>query len=67
MAPNGNGGVFEAVSLNHEIQKVIKNVEYIQIQGVDNVLGKILDPIFIGISVKKEISAAMKTCIKKDV
>jgi UDP-N-acetylglucosamine/UDP-N-acetylgalactosamine diphosphorylase len=67
LAPNGNGALFEAVSTNNEVKAVIESVEYVQIIGVDNVLNKILDPIYIGFTIKKDLQAAMKSCIKRDV
>lgn len=48
MGPNGNGGFFQAVATNEDVKKVIKNTEYVQVIGVDNIINKILDPVFVG-------------------
>ena len=66
MGPNGNGAVFEAVRHNKKVLNVIENLEYVQVIGVDNVLNKILDPVFIGFTHKHGYEAAMKSCVKID-
>jgi UDP-N-acetylglucosamine/UDP-N-acetylgalactosamine diphosphorylase len=48
MAPNGNGALFEAVLKNEEVQMILKSIDYVQVIGVDNVLNKVLDPVFFG-------------------
>ena len=48
MAPNGNGGVYQAMLDNQSVMDSIQTLEYVQIIGIDNVLIKIADPIFIG-------------------
>ena len=45
LAPNGNGGLLDAIAIDDEIKKYIATVDYMQIIGVDNVLNKILDPV----------------------
>ncbi len=55
LAPNGNGALFEAVATNSEVKAVIEGVEYVQIIGVDNVINKLLDPIYIGFTIKKNL------------
>lgn len=66
MAPNGNGAIFEAVNRNPEVKKVLSEVEYVQVIGVDNVLNKVLDPLYVGFAVDKNLQAAMKSCVKRD-
>lgn len=48
-APNGNGGMYTALN-NKGILKHMKDhgIEYVHLYCVDNVLVKILDPVFIG-------------------
>lgn len=55
MAPNGNGAVFDAVNNNMIVQAIIKSVDYVQIIGVDNVLNRLLDPLFIGFTMKHNL------------
>ena len=33
---------------------------------MDNVLNRILDPVYIGFAVAKGLQAAMKSCVKRD-
>lgn len=67
VAPNGNGALFQAIRNNSDVQKALKGTEYVQITGVDNVINRVLDPHFIGYTVKKEYSASLKACMKKGV
>jgi UDP-N-acetylglucosamine pyrophosphorylase len=55
MAPNGNGAVFAAVDENPKVKKIISEVDYVQVIGVDNVLNRILDPVYIGFAVKNNL------------
>lgn len=45
----------------------MKGVEYVHVTGIDNVLNRVLDPVFIGYAVKNDLHAAMKGCVKKGV
>lgn len=45
---------------------MLQTVDYVQIIGVDNVLNRILDPVYIGFTVAKNLDAAMKSCVKRD-
>lgn len=45
LSPNGNGALFESIASNYVIENHIKNSEYVQVIGVDNVLNKLLDPL----------------------
>lgn len=66
MAPNGNGAVFDAVNKNDQVRQILNEIDYVQVIGVDNVLNKVLDPVYIGFAVDKNLQAAMKSCIKRD-
>ncbi|CRH01656.1 UDP-N-acetylglucosamine pyrophosphorylase, putative [Plasmodium relictum] len=47
--PAGNGDVFRAIYKNGIIEDMVnKNIKYIQIVSIDNVLNKIADPVLIG-------------------
>ena len=65
--PNGNGAVFDALKKDKEIQKALGGIQYVQIIGTDNVLNKVLDPFFIGYAIKRDLDAALKVCIKREV
>ena len=66
LSPNGNGAFFDAVLKHAHIQKALRATEYIQIVGVDNILCKIFDPLYIGMAVKDNLTCAMKAITKKD-
>jgi len=58
-AADGHGGIFEAIRKNGVSYDMrARNIEWIFISGVDNVLVKMVDPLFIGITVSKNAKAA---------
>ena len=64
-AADGHGGVFKAM-IDNGVLKDMKNrgVEWVFIAGVDNCLAKMVDPLLIGISEKKQVLAAGKSLVK---
>ena len=64
-AANGHGGVFEAMRKNGIIYDMKeKGVEYIFISGVDNILAKFVDPLFIGMQADLKQMTASKSIVK---
>ncbi len=65
-ASNGNGNVFEAMK-NHNILKDLEdhNIKWISFGGIDNVLLKNVDPLFIGLTVAKNYQIASKSIFKE--
>jgi len=62
---NGHGGVFESMLEGNIIEDIKqKNIKWIFIGGVDNILVKMVDPIFIGLCVEKKCLAAGKSLVK---
>ena len=52
-ASDGNGGVFKALNTNKIIDELkALNISWVLITGIDNILAKLLDPLFIGMSVE---------------
>jgi len=53
-APNGNGGLFEALEKSGALTHMESNgIQWIHMYCVDNVLIRILDPVFIGYTLRK--------------
>lgn len=45
LSPNGNGGLYDSLESTGVLEKLNKqNIKYIQLMGVDNILGKFGDP-----------------------
>ena len=64
-AADGHGGVFEAMRKNGIIYDMKeKGVEYIFISGVDNILAKFVDPLFIGMQADLKQMTASKSIVK---
>ena len=64
-AADGHGGVFEALYKNHMYEDMKnKNIKMIFISGVDNVLAKLVDPVFIGITIANNKESAGKSVVK---
>lgn len=67
LAADGHGGVFEALSKNGYIEDMKKrNIEWIFISGVDNVLAGLVDPIAVGLSVVNNTLATGKSVVKRN-
>ncbi|MDE7379417.1 MAG: UTP--glucose-1-phosphate uridylyltransferase [Clostridia bacterium] len=65
LTPNGNGGWYFSLRTS-ECGKILKEsgIEWLNVYGVDNVLQKICDPVFIGATLKKGAACAGKV-VKK--
>ncbi|MDR0978683.1 MAG: UTP--glucose-1-phosphate uridylyltransferase [Lachnospiraceae bacterium] len=65
LASDGHGGIFEAMFKNNVLKDMqSKNIEWIFISGVDNILAKLVDPSFIGICIKNGSLAGGKSVVK---
>ena len=65
LAPDGHGGVFESMVNNGVIyQMKQQGIERVLITGVDNVLAKLVDPVFLGLQIKQNAIAASKSVVK---
>ncbi|MCL2859833.1 MAG: UTP--glucose-1-phosphate uridylyltransferase [Oscillospiraceae bacterium] len=64
-APNGDGGIFNALHKFNVIQDIKnQNIEWVFIGGVDNILAQIADPILIGAAIVENKEIACKTVEK---
>ena len=64
-AADGHGGVFEAMRKNGVLYNMKeKGIEWIFISGVDNILAKFVDPVFLGLQIEKNMQTASKSVVK---
>ncbi|MBQ9314329.1 MAG: UTP--glucose-1-phosphate uridylyltransferase [Clostridia bacterium] len=65
MAPDGNGGIFEALKCEGIISHMKQHgIKYLAIGNVDNILINMIDPILIGLMVEKNVELAPKSFMK---
>lgn len=67
VAPDGNGGVYNALHRSGVLQDMKKRqIEHVHTYCVDNCLVKVADPVFIGYSLEREVDIATKVVRKRD-
>lgn len=67
LSPNGNGGWFRslcAAGLDKDLES--RGVEWLNVYAVDNVLQRILDPVFIGATIDGGVHCGAKAVRKND-
>ncbi len=65
-ASNGNGDVFKALSRNMILEDMKKReIKWVSVGGIDNVLLKLVDPLFIGMTVENNYEIASKSAFKE--
>lgn len=66
VASNGNGNVFNAMKKHGIINDLEKNnIKWVSFGGIDNVLLKNVDPLFIGLTTDKNYQIASKSIFKE--
>ena len=66
-ASNGNGNVFKSMEVNGIIDKLeTEGIKWISFGGIDNVLLKNADPLFIGMTAGKNLEIGSKSIFKKE-
>lgn len=64
-ASNGNGGVFKALKQSKILDDMEeKNIKWVYICGVDNIMVNMVDPILLGLTIKNNFVCASKS-VKK--
>lgn len=64
-ASDGHGGIFISMKKNGIIEDMKKrDIQWIYISGVDNILAKLVDEIFIGLAIDKKVLVVGKSVIK---
>lgn len=65
MASNGNGSIYQSLKNDKMIDDMKKNnVKWIYISGVDNIMVKPIDALFLGLTVKNKMQLASKSVAK---
>lgn len=66
-ASNGNGDLFEALNHHHLIEQMkLAGIKWVFVSGIDNILVKIADPIFLGLTIMRNTEIGAKTIFKQD-
>lgn len=66
-ASNGNGDVFSSMQTNKIITNMkSKKIKWVFFGGIDNVLLKPIDPLFLGLTIDNNLEVGSKSIIKKD-
>ena len=64
-ASDGHGGIFSVMRTSGVIDDMKrKNIKWIYIGGVDNILAKMVDSTFVGLAIDKKVLAAGKSLVK---
>ena len=65
-ASNGNGEIYRSMKKTNITGDMInKKIEWVVVTGIDNVLAKVIDPLFIGLTIKQKNIIASKCVVKR--
>ncbi len=64
-ASNGNGSVYESLEKSGMLEDMkSKNIKWVYICGVDNIMAQMVDSTLLGLAIKKKVSGAAKAIRK---
>ena len=64
-AADGHGGIFVSMRKDNIVEDMKKrNIEWVYIGGVDNILAKMVDSVFVGLAIEQKVLAAGKSAVK---
>ena len=64
-ASDGNGGVYKGLKTSQMLQDMEeKNIKWVLICGVDNIMANMVDPVFLGLTIDKNVQIASKSIAK---
>lgn len=64
-ASDGNGGVYKALKASGMLEDMKNNgIEWVLICGVDNIMAKMADPLYVGMAIDKNVPIASKSIPK---
>lgn len=64
-ASNGNGAIYAALIKEKILEDMkLKNIEWLYISGVDNIMVNFIDPIFLGLTINNNMQIASKSVAK---
>lgn len=67
MASDGHGGIFHLINNNGIIRDMkSRNIKWLFISGVDNILVKTIDPTLLGLTIDKKVLAGAKSIVKRN-
>ena len=64
-ASDGNGGVYKGLKNSKMLQDMEeKNIKWVLICGVDNIMANMVDPVFLGLTIDRKVQIASKSIAK---